>query len=134
MKIFKYSFSLKFYLGIIFIVTSLIIGKVTLVTFVLYLNNPVERWLSLAIYILSWPLLIVGIWWIGKEYAAAVKKYVSYQFYHDSLKKGTQKAINKTRQFKNASYTTLREGTQRTLQKTKEIKKTVKHKFHHHRK
>lgn len=126
MKFLKYPFTIKFYLGIIFIILSLIIGKVTFVTFFLYIDDPTNRYLSILAYLLSWPLLIIGIWWVGQEYAKAVRKYASYQFYHESLKKSTQKAINKTREFKNASYTTFRKGTQKAMSKTSEMKNKVK--------
>ena len=95
----KYTFSLRFYLGVIFIVTSIIVGKITSVLFFLHLNDPTSRYISLAGYLLSWPLLFWGIWWVGKEYGDAVRRYVSYQFYHQSIKAGTKKAVEKTKQF-----------------------------------
>ena len=97
----KYTFSLRFYIGAIFIITSLIVGKITSVLFFLHFNDPTSRYVSLVGYLLSWPLLFWGIWWVGKEYGDAVRRYVSYQFYHQSFKAGTRKAVEKTKQFHN---------------------------------
>jgi hypothetical protein len=36
-------------------------------------------------------MLVVGVWWVGKEYAESVKKYVSYKFYYASLKGKTKR-------------------------------------------
>ncbi len=93
----KYKFSNKFYLGIILIVVSFIIGKITTATFIIYFNNQLLKWISLIIYILSWPMLIIGIWWLGEEYTKMIKKYMSYKFYHESAKKGARKVISKTK-------------------------------------
>lgn len=91
-------YSIKFYVGIALVIVSLIVGKITTITFFLYLNDTFIRTISMVLYILSWPALIVGAIWIGREYAHAIKKYASYQFYGQSLKKGTQKALSKTKQ------------------------------------
>ena len=93
----KYKFSNKFYLGIILIIVSFIIGKITTATFIIYFNNQLLKWISLIIYIISWPMLILGIWWIGEEYASMIKKYISYKFYHESAKRGARKAVHSTK-------------------------------------
>lgn len=99
--------TVKFYLGILFVALSLIIGKITTVMFFYYFNDAKMRGIAIILYILSWPLLILGVYWIGKEYNASIKKYITYQYYHESIRKGTQKAL----------YT------------TKRISKSVKNKF-----
>jgi len=38
-------------------------------------------------------MLVIGVWWVGEEYALAVKKYFTYKHYHKHIKKGTKKAI-----------------------------------------
>lgn len=95
------NYSFKFYMGIIFIILSLLIGKITTLSFFFHLNDPLIRNLSIVIYILSWPLLIVGAIWVGREYANSIKKYASYRFYGQTIKKGTQHAIHKTKQIHN---------------------------------
>lgn len=95
----KPKYSWKFYTGIFLIVASLIIGKITQIVFFLYLDNFWLVWTSVIIYILSWPMMILGIWWVGKEYADKIKKYADYKFYHQSLKTGTKRAIERTKQF-----------------------------------
>ena len=93
----KYNFSIKFYFGILLILLSFIIGKITTATFIIYYNDQLWKWTSLIIYIASWPMLIIGIWWIGNEYATMLKKYISYKFYHESAKKGAKKVIDTTK-------------------------------------
>ncbi len=97
------NFSWKFYVGIVLIIASLIAGGIIKVLLLLYLNHPVLWWTLLIIYILTWPILVWGIWWAGKEYADKIKRYVSYRFYHESLKEGTRRvavhARDRTKKF-----------------------------------
>ena len=101
---FPYKFSTKFYLGILFIATSLILGKITTFIFFWYFNDLSLRWISLIIYIFTWPLLVISIIWVGTEYASTVRKYISYQFYHDKVKNRTQKAFYKTKEMSYAMH------------------------------
>ena len=93
-----YPRSRKFYWGIILIIVSLIIGKVTTATFLFYFTDPPLRWLSVVVYLLSWPLLIIGIWWVGSEYYTHLKKYFTYRHYHESLKAGTRRVVDRTKE------------------------------------
>ncbi len=111
LKLSEFKYTRKFYLGAVMIISSFLLAKLVLATFIIYFNNPLIRWLSIIVYILTWPMLFIGAWWVGKEYAKALHRYFSYQFYHRSLKEGTKKAFNKTKD------------------KTKEIHSTVKKKF-----
>ena len=70
-----------------FIVLSLIIGKITSLTFIFYFQDSNIRNISLVIYLLSWPMLGIGAWWAGKECVECVNKYFDYKFYHQESKK-----------------------------------------------
>lgn len=94
----KPKYSWKFYTGIVLIIASLIIGKITQLIFFLYLDDFWLMWSAVIIYILSWPMMILGIWWVGKEYADKIRKYADYKFYHQSLKAGTRRAVERTKQ------------------------------------
>lgn len=94
---FKYNFSFKFYLGIVIIILSFVIGNLMKLFFVLFFFDKLIMWLSVIIYILSWIMLAWGIWWAGKETYEALKKYFSYRYYHESVKKGAKRAYHKTR-------------------------------------
>jgi len=89
----KLNFSLKFWMGVLLIVLSTIMGRVGQFMFLYYFDDSFIRWLSVAIYVLSWPPLFLGIWWVGKEYADTIRKYFSYKFYHQSMMKGTKKVF-----------------------------------------
>ncbi|PIN76475.1 hypothetical protein COV17_02350 [Candidatus Woesearchaeota archaeon CG10_big_fil_rev_8_21_14_0_10_36_11] len=93
----KLRFSSRFYGGIALLFCSLLLGKGSQLVFFLYLNDPVIRWIAIGIYIISWVPFFIGIWWIGKEYAEAVRKYFSYKFYTASIKKGTRNVVTKTK-------------------------------------
>ena len=95
---YKFTFSIRFYLGVAFIIISLVLGKATTALFFIYYQDPFLRWVSLAVYVLSWPLLFLGIWWAGREYYSQFKKYTSYQYYHQSLQRGTKKVYHKTKE------------------------------------
>ncbi|MBI4983166.1 hypothetical protein HZC32_00790 [Candidatus Woesearchaeota archaeon] len=95
---FRNKFSWKFYTGIVLVVLSLIIGGVTKILLLLYFDDLFWRWLNLTLYVLSWPLLIWGAWWVGKEYLEKVKKYADYKFYHESLKRGTAHVYSLTKE------------------------------------
>lgn len=123
---FSYNFTPKFYCGILFIILSLILGKITTFIFLWYFNEPSLRWISLIIYILSWPILIIGIIWVGTEYASTIRKYISYQFYHEKVKDRTRKAFYKTKEISTSMH-------QKVKNKLDTIKKNKLHaspKFH----
>ena len=88
----------RFYSAIGLIVLSFILGVLSKIWLVVYFQDESKRWISVGIYVLSWISLFIGLWWAGREYADAVRKYATYQFYHQSLKDGTQKAIHKTKE------------------------------------
>lgn len=93
----KLEFSSKFYWGAVLVVFSLMLGKITQAVFILYFDDLFLRWGSVAVYVLSWPLLVLGVWWVGKEYAASLKKYFSYRFYHKQMKERTKKVYGATK-------------------------------------
>lgn len=97
---FKLKFSLKFYIGIIFIIMSLIVGNLSKILFFLYFNEVTLRLVWALIYLISWPLLFAGIWWAGSETYANIRKYFSYRYYKDHLKEGTQKVYYRTKELK----------------------------------
>lgn len=108
-------YSLKFYWGIVFIVLSLILGFITKLIFVLYFSDQYVQLLSAVIYLLSWILLIVGVWWVGKEYAESLKRYFQYHYYHEHLKRGTHKVYQATKVFR-----------EKTQERTNRIREKVK--------
>lgn len=97
---FQLKFSLKFYMGIIFIILSLIVGNLSKILFFLYFNEVSLRLVWAVIYLISWPLLFAGIWWAGSETYENIRKYFSYRFYREHIKEGTQKAYYHTKELK----------------------------------
>jgi hypothetical protein len=90
----KLNYSLKFIWGVILIVLSLIIGGITKVVFILYLNNKSIAITMAALYIISWPMLVLGVWWVGKEYAESIQRYFRYKYYHKYVTAGAKKVVH----------------------------------------
>lgn len=97
---FQLKFSLKFYIGIIFIFVSLIVGNLSKILFFLYFNDVSLRLVWAVLYLISWPLLFWGAWWTGSETYSNIRKYFSYRFYKDHIKESTQKAYYRTKELK----------------------------------
>lgn len=79
-------FTKKFYIGLALILASLIVGKITQATFVIYFTNDFIRRLSVIIYIISWPPFILGIAWAGMEYANRYNQFFTFKYYKDKIK------------------------------------------------
>ena len=82
----KSKFSKKFYIGIALIISSLIVGKVTQATFVIYFTNDFIRKLSVIVYILSWLPFIIGIAWAGMEYVHKYNRFFTFKYYKEKIK------------------------------------------------
>ena len=82
----KKNFSKKFYIGIGLIISSLIIGKVTQTTFIIYFTNDFIRNLSVIVYVISWIPFILGIAWAGMEYANKYNKFFKLKYYINKIK------------------------------------------------
>jgi hypothetical protein len=123
------NFSWKFYVGIVLIIVSLIAGGIIKVLLLFELNRPILWWTLLVAYLLTWPILIWGIWWAGKEYADKIKRYVSYRFYHESLRDGTRKvavhARDRTKKFAVDARDKTRKFAYDTKAKTKKMTLTA---------
>ena len=82
----KKQFSKRFYIGVGLIVSSLIIGKLTQATFVIYFTNDFIRKISVIVYILSWLPFIIGIAWAGMEYVNKYNRFFTIKYYRDKIK------------------------------------------------
>jgi hypothetical protein len=107
-------FSTRFYIGIILVIISIIVGKITQVTFLLYINNPTIMYGSIIIYLISWIPFLIGGWWIGKEYYYKIKRYTQYRFYHHTAKK---------------AYHVTKRGTKAIARKSKNLGGKIKNRL-----
>lgn len=101
----------KFYLGILLFVSSLIVGKITTITFLLYRDDFTVKLVSIIIYIISWPMLFLGAWLAGREYINQLKKYLSYKYYHRHIREGTKKAIDTSKKAAIKTHGHVSKGT-----------------------
>lgn len=120
-KLPEFKYTSKFYIGAVMVISSFLLAKLVLATFIIYFDRPFIRWLSIIVYVLTWPMLFIGAWWVGKEYAKALHRYFSYQFYHQSLKEGTKKAYIKTKEAHSAVKKKLIEKAYQRTQKKQSI-------------
>ena len=74
---------------------SFVVAQIAKVTFFLYITVSAYRNGSIALYVISWLLLFLGIWFIGRKYQASVRKYATLKFYHESIVEGTRKGAEK---------------------------------------
>ncbi len=118
-------FSFKFYLGAAFIIGSLLIGALTKILLIFYFYDVFMRWTLLIIYFLTWPPLIVGAWWVGKEAADKIKRYASYKFYHHSLKEGTRKVYSGTKKVYSATKERTRKFQENAKKRTRQFKENT---------
>ena len=79
-------FSKKFYIGIALIIASLLVGKITQTTFIVYFNNDFIRKMSVIIYIISWVPFIIGIAWTGMEYANKYNRFFTFKYYREKFR------------------------------------------------
>lgn len=76
----KQQLTKKFILGVVIIIVSLILGKLVLIPFFLFPLSFTAKWTLLIIYILTWPMMFVGIYFAGMEgYRLATHKYKEYK-------------------------------------------------------
>ena len=130
----KFKYTLKFIWGIVLIVASLLLGLLTKIFMILYLNNENVFWSMVIIYILSWPMLIWGIWWAGKEYAESLGKYFQYKYYHNHMKVKTKKAYHatkeRTQKLKERAKVKSAKLKEKTKEKTRKLKNKLKNNRH----
>ncbi len=118
-------FSFKFYLGAAFIIGSLLIGALAKILLIFYFYDAFMRWTLIIIYFLTWPPLIVGAWWVGKEAADKIKRYASYKFYHHSLKEGTKRVYSGTKKAYSATKERTRKFQEKAKNRTKQFKENT---------
>ncbi len=94
---------LKLLFAILTIIASLVLGVYTKVRFVLSFDDPFQRWLNLSLYLISWLLLFVAVFFVGKEALALADAYVkrklreTYNVTVDIHKKGLETGIKTTK-------------------------------------
>ncbi len=62
----------------------------------MYLTDKAIALPMLTLYIISWPMLVLGVWWAGKEYADSIKRYFQYKYYHKYVSAGAKKMVDTT--------------------------------------
>ncbi|MBT3814946.1 hypothetical protein HOE37_05880 [Candidatus Woesearchaeota archaeon] len=126
------NYSLKFYWGAVLIVLSVILGTLTKVVFFYPTISSTTRLTMVVTYIISWPILFLGVYWMGKEYADSLRKYLQYKYYHKYVRAGTKKAYevtkNKTQRVKQGVKTKIENSKEKArsrklARKNKKIKK-----------
>ena len=70
-------------------------------------------------YIISWPILFLGVYWMGKEYADSLRKYFRYKFYHQRMKQGTKRVYHATKERTRNVRARAKERTTKLKEKTR---------------
>ena len=111
----------KFYLGLAMFILSLVMGKIATVTFLLYHSDYLIKWFSVIVYIITWPMMFLGVWWAGTEYTNQLKRYFSYKYYHYHVKEGTKKAIITSKDMARKTHSHVSKNTRRLVDTGKNV-------------
>ena len=128
---------LKLILAIVVVIISLALGTYTKVMFVLQFHIPFYRWLNLSLYIISWILIFIAAFFVGKEVLALADLYIkkkmreTYDITVDIHKKGLKKGIETT---KKIHKHTVHHGKKHLKKATETTKKLHKKTIHHGKK
>ena len=60
---------------------SFLVAQIAKATFFLYMTDSTYRNGSIAFYVISWLVFLVGIWLVGREYYDSIKKYTTLKYY-----------------------------------------------------
>ena len=116
----KLKYSGKFYWGAILVIFSLLMGQIAKLVFFFFIADNLIRWTMISTYIISWPILFLGVYWMGKEYAESLRKYFRYKFYHQHMKQGTKRVYHATKERTRNVRARAKERTTKIRAKAKE--------------
>jgi hypothetical protein len=123
----KLKYSGKFYWGAILVIFSLLMGQIAKLVFFFFIADNLIRWTMISAYIISWPILFLGVYWMGKEYADSLRKYFRYKFYHQHMKQGTKRVYHATKERTRNVRARAKERSNKFKEKTRErIKSKLK--------
>ena len=122
----KLNYSVKFYWGAILIIASFVFGLITKFLFFYPTTNQNTRLSMVVIYIITWPMLFLGVYWMGKDYAESLQKYMRYRYYHKYVKVRTKKAYHATKKRTRKIRTKTKERTTKIRAQAKERSNTFK--------
>ncbi|MFA6888147.1 MAG: hypothetical protein WC254_01485 [Candidatus Woesearchaeota archaeon] len=67
---------LKFVIAILAVIISLVLGAYTKVMMILNFNDPFKFWLNLILYVISWLMVFVAAFFVGKEMIKVADDYI----------------------------------------------------------
>ena len=66
----------KIFIGVMLFIISLILGAYSKVMLFVHITNPTMWWLNLALYLVSWLILFVAAYIVGKEIMQMIDEYL----------------------------------------------------------
>ncbi len=116
--------TVKFFIGVVLIVISLILGKLALVPIIIFPSSSTWRTWMITLYAFSWMLILVGIYLAGLEgFRLATHKYKEYQ--RRTVYTVKQHGITAARKTKNAAHKTKR-AAKKTVRVLKNPRKAMR--------
>ncbi len=94
---------IKLLAAIFAVIASLVLGAYTKVMFVLHFADPVQRWTNMILYAISWIIIFVAAFFVGKEILVLADKWVrkklceTYDITAKIPMKGIEHSVNATR-------------------------------------
>ncbi len=123
---------LKFALVVLIVIFSLVLGAYAKVMMILHFNDTFKFWLNIILYIISWLMLFVAAFFVGKEAVKFANQYIkkkmqeTYDTTVDLHKKGHHHMKNLTKKGINITAHHISTTAKKGIETTKHIhQKTI---------
>lgn len=123
---------IKFAIAVLTVILSLVLGAYTKVMMILHFSNPFKFWVNLVLYVISWLMLFVAAFFVGREVIKLADMYVkkkmqeTYDTTRKVEKQGREHVANITKKGIHFTHNHLKKTAQHGIKKTKQLhKKTI---------
>ena len=122
----------KFALAVIIVIISLVLGAYTKVMMILHFNDAFKFWLNLTLYVMSWLMVFVAAFVVGKEIVKLADQYIKKKMHEtytttvDLKKRGQQEVRNLTKKGIDFTAHHISSTAKKGFQTTKKFHKKTK--------
>lgn len=117
----------KFAIAVLTVILSLVLGAYTKVMMILHFSDPFKFWLNLILYVISWLMLFVAAFVVGKEALKLAEEYVkakmseTYVTTRNIERKGREEVTNLTKKGIHLTHHHIKKTAKRGIRKTKQL-------------
>jgi hypothetical protein len=123
---------IKLLAAILTVIASLVLGAYTKVMFFLHFLDPFKSWFYLALYILSWVMLFVAAFFVGKEALILADQWVkkklreTYDVTATIPKKGIEHGVKGAKKIHKATVKQSRRHLKKGIKVVKRVHKKLR--------